>query len=263
MMRISIEHIGLMAPGMAGWDAARPVLRGEQAPDTQTLPAFWPNLLPPNERRRTTALIKLALQAAEDALRHSPYALYELASVFASSEGDGEVVDRICQSLTLPDRPVSPTHFHNSVHNAPAGYWAIASGSRQFSTSLAAGADTFAAGLLEAATVAILQQRPVLLLSYDYALPPALAGRGYVDTIFGVALLLSAQASDATMGSLQLELKAGTVVPPILPAELAELREYNPAAAALPLLIALARAETADLALPCHDKLTLQIGIDM
>lgn len=262
-MRVSVESIGLMAPGMTGWAAARPVLRGEQTLDRQDLPAFRPNLLPPNERRRTTALIKLALQTAEDALQHSRYSMSELASVFASSEGDGEVVDQICQSLILPERPVSPTHFHNSVHNAPAGYWAIASHSRQFSTSLAAGADTFTAGLIEAASVATLQHQPVLLLCYDYALPPALAGRGYVDISFATAFLLSAQANTAAPGSLRLELKAGTARPPGLSKELAQLREHNPAAASLPLLVALAKEQATDLSLSYHDKLTLQIGIDV
>lgn len=261
-MRVSVESLGLMAPGMAGWEAARPVLRGEQALDRQDLPAFRPNLLPPNERRRTTALIKLALQTAEDALRHNPYSMSELASVFASSEGDGEVVDRICQSLTLPERPVSPTHFHNSVHNAPAGYWAIASHSRQFSTSLAAGADTFAAGLIEAATVANEQQAPVLLICYDYALPSALAGRGYVDVSFATAFLLTGSEDVSAPGCLQLELKAGTTRPPVLPETLATLREHNPAAAALPLLVALAKGEATELAMPCHDHLTLQIGVE-
>lgn len=261
MMRVNIESIGLMAPGLPGWDAARDVLRGASVLDTQVAPVFRPTLLPPNERRRTTALIKLALQTAEDALARSRYPMAELASVFVSAEGDGEIVDRICTALTLPDRPVSPTHFHNSVHNAPAGYWAIASGSQRFSTSLAAGADSFASGLLEAAAVAALEQVPVMLLAYDYALPPALAGRGYVDAVFGVALILTVDEAPG-LTPLSLELEAGSAVPPPLPPELAALRAHNPAAAALPLLTALARRGSATLTLPCHDGQTLRLGIE-
>lgn len=261
MMHVNVESIGLVAAGMPGWESALPVLRGEAELDAAALPAFKPNLLPPNERRRTTALIKLALQTAEDALARSRYGMSELASVFASAEGDGEIVDRICTALTLPGHPVSPTHFHNSVHNAPAGYWAIAAGSRKFSTSLAAGADTFAAGLLEAASVAALERVPVLLLAYDYALPPALAGRGYVDAVCGVALLLTAH-DDAGLARLTLELQPGSSEPPPLPAGLAALRAHNPAAAALPLLQVLARGASTMLCLPYHAQLTLQIGID-
>lgn len=260
-MRLHLDSIGLMAPGLPGWEAAQEVLRSERALEGESAPVFRPTLLPPNERRRTTALIKLALQTAEDALARSRYPMAELASVFVSAEGDGEIVDRICTALTLPERPVSPTHFHNSVHNAPAGYWAIASGSQHFSTSLAAGADSFAAGLLEAAAVAALEQVPVMLLAYDYALPPALAGRGYVDAVFGVALILSADEAPG-LAALTLELESGTAPPPPLPPELAALRAHNPAAGALPLLVALASSASTTMTLPCHDGQTLRIGIE-
>jgi len=259
-MRVTVESIGLTAPGMAGWEAAVPVLCGAAPLDATGVPAFKPNLLPPNERRRTTALIKLALQTAEDALARSRFALHELASVFASAEGDGEIVDRICTALTLPDHPVSPTHFHNSVHNAPAGYWAIAAGARRFSTSLAAGADTFATGLLEAAGVAVLERVPVLLLAYDYPLPPALAGHGYVDGVFAAAMVLTADEVSG-MARLELSLQEGTVAPPALSAPLDALRAHNPAAAALPLLQVLARGGSACLAVPCQERLALQIGV--
>ncbi|MET0042628.1 MAG: beta-ketoacyl synthase chain length factor, partial [Candidatus Thiodiazotropha sp. 6PLUC3] len=79
--------------------------------------------------------IKIALQAAEEALRD--YSDSEgVLSVFSSSEGDLDIIDQICLALSQEDRPVSPTQFHNSVHNAPAGYWSIGSGSHQGSTSL-------------------------------------------------------------------------------------------------------------------------------
>lgn len=260
-MWVTVESIGLTAPGVAGWAAAVPVLRDAAPLDATVVPAFKPNLLPPNERRRTTALIKLALQTAEDALARSRYAMSELASVFASAEGDGEIVDRICTALTLPGHPVSPTHFHNSVHNAPAGYWAIAAGSHRFSSSLAAGADTFAAGLLEAASVAALERVPVLFLAYDYPLPLALAGRGYVDAVFATAMVLTADNGPG-MARLELSLQEGTVAPPPLGAELDALRTHNPAAAALPLLQVLARGGSATLALPCQEDLVLHIGVD-
>jgi len=45
-----------------------------------------------------------------------------LPSVFASSGGDGHNCHEICQALSLEERLISPTRFHNSVHNAAAGY---------------------------------------------------------------------------------------------------------------------------------------------
>jgi hypothetical protein len=47
---------------------------------------------------------------------------------------------------------LSPTRFHHSVHNAASGYWAMASHSMAASTALSAFQNSFAAGLLEAAT---------------------------------------------------------------------------------------------------------------
>ena len=40
--------------------------------------------------------------------------------------GDGQNCHEICQALASAERQLSPTRFHNSVHNAAAGYWSIA-----------------------------------------------------------------------------------------------------------------------------------------
>ena len=45
---------------------------------------------------------------------------------------------------------VSPTRFHNSVHNAAAGYWTIGAGAMQPATAISAFDASFAQGLLEA-----------------------------------------------------------------------------------------------------------------
>ena len=46
-----VEAVGIAAPGLANWQAAREILRGD-APYTPTdLPPHAPQLLPPNERR--------------------------------------------------------------------------------------------------------------------------------------------------------------------------------------------------------------------
>src|SRR5690606_40428753 len=83
----------------------------------------------------------------EDLLRDNPVSIRRCAAVFASSGGDYPIIDQICKALCEPERLVSPTQFHNSVHNSAAGYWSIATGSRAPSTSISAFDDTFAAGL--------------------------------------------------------------------------------------------------------------------
>ncbi len=84
--------------------------------------------------------------------------------VFASSDGDGDIVHRLCTALATPAAAVSPTDFHNSVHNAATGYWSIGAHSQAPSTAICAYDGSFSAGLLEAACQIAVEARPVLRL---------------------------------------------------------------------------------------------------
>ena len=116
-----VEAIGLVAPGLPSWRDARPVLRGVTAYIPASVGTVQSDLLPANERRRAPLGVRLALRAAQDATAESTLAPATLASVFASSDADIEIIHRICFALTDTARAVSPTDFHNSVHNAASG----------------------------------------------------------------------------------------------------------------------------------------------
>ncbi len=73
-----------------------------------------------------------------------------MATVFSSSDGDGEVLASMLAALAQPQVVLSPTLFHNSVFNAPAGYWSIGVGALATSITVSAGAASFVAGLKEA-----------------------------------------------------------------------------------------------------------------
>src|SRR5690242_4944354 len=96
---IFVEAVGLAAPGLVGWRSAVPILRGEQPYVAAELPPHAPPLLPPNERRRASPTVRLAFQAAEDAMQCSSIAASELATVFASSDADLNIIHRICTAL--------------------------------------------------------------------------------------------------------------------------------------------------------------------
>ena len=66
----------------------------------------------------------------------------DIATVFTSSGGDGDNVHEILQTLASTEREVSPTRFHNAVHNAPAGYWPAAPPTRPSSATPATIAGT-------------------------------------------------------------------------------------------------------------------------
>ena len=128
--------------------------------------------------------------AAQDAFRAGGLRGDEIATVFASSDGDGAITQEICEALAGPAQEVSPTSFHNSVFNAPAGYWSIATHSRLASTSLCAFDVSFAAGLIEAAAFATVERQPVMLIASDVPFPAPLHTIRPVEESFAAALLL-------------------------------------------------------------------------
>ena len=93
-----------------------------------------------------------------------------------------------------PAREVSPTSFHNSVYNAPAGYWSIATHSRLASTSVCAYDVSFAAGLFEAAAYATVEHQPVMLIASDLPFPAPLHAIRPVEESFAAALLMTPTA---------------------------------------------------------------------
>ena len=261
MLTLSVQGIGLLAPGLPGWHESLPILQGTRAYTLQELPAGRSTLLPANERRRTTRVIDLALRADQEAMTQAGIDPREVSAVFASSEGDGEIIDKLCIALTLPNRPVSPTLFHNSVHNAPAGYWSIATASRLPSVSLSAYDETFSTGLLTAATLVLAEQATVLLVAYDAPLPFPLSEKRRLSGPFATALLLSPHPIAPLWGRLQLRLLTMGEEDGLEPVELERLRLGNSAARSLPLLRALALGITATVVLPysSNHKLTIKV----
>ena len=248
-MQVWVESAGITGPGLPGWESSRAVLAGDSpyAGGELVLPKL--ELLPAVERRRTGTLVKLALAAGQDALGQSPGERPHLPAVFASSGGDGDVINEICLTLAASDRQVSPTRFHNSVHNAPAGYWSIATGSRAPSTSLAAFDWSFPAGLIEAVSQIMCGQDQVLFIAADMAYPQPLLGVREVRLGFGGALLLTRNRNGQSLAAL--ELSRSELAQPTRMREpmLEQLRENNPSARGLPIFAALAGKTTTTVAL--------------
>jgi hypothetical protein len=259
MMRVAVRGVGLYAPGLPNWQAAVPVLRGEQAWRAETTPAVTLPL-PSAERRRTSACARAAWAAAEQALAQSECAASEVNTVFASSGGDGAILHQLCTALASPERAVSPTQFHNSVHNAPAGYFSIAHASHAATTSLCNHAAPFAAGLLEAAVQVSSENRPVLLVGFDLVAPFPLAPLWPAQQDFAVALLLAPPTHERALARWRI---APTSDAPASRAAsenwLAQCVRANPMAESLHLLSALASGMPLRHRLPYLDDLTLEV----
>ncbi len=169
-MPFKLYAAGALAPEVASLEQLLALRRGTRASDSVELVLPSPQALPPNERRRASLVVRLTLACAEQALRASPFAASELRLVFASDEGTGEVCQAMLHSLAST-REVSPLTFHNSVHNAPTGYFSIAHQNRQAALSISLGRDSFASGLLCAASEAKTSGQAVLFMAYDAPMP--------------------------------------------------------------------------------------------
>jgi len=238
-----VEAVGLIGPGLDDWPRAAAVLRGERdyVPARCALPV--PPALPPAERRRTGAAVRVALAAATEAVNAAKRPAAMLPTVFAASGGDSDNCHAICEVLASSERFISPTRFHNSVHNAPAGYWSIAAQAMTASTSLAAYDASFAAGLLEAVMQVRATDAPSLLIAYDTAYPEPLFVKRPIPDAFAVALVLVPDRTEQALAHLTVNFSDDAVDRCEIDA-LESLRASNPAARSLPVLAALARGRS-------------------
>ncbi len=245
MLAASVRGVSVWGPGLEGWAASRAVLAGQAAYVPQDSPAPAPMMLAATERRRTGPVVRLALTVAQGAADASGLAPGALRSVFGSSNGDGVVVGGILDAMARAapgERVVSPTQFHNSVHNAAAGYWSIAHGSRQPATCLGAHDWTWAAALLKAMTEVVAEAAPVLLCCYDHPLPAPLDALRPTGAAFGAGLVLVPMQDG--FPTIRVAFRPGPAAPgPAMIAPLEALARSNAIARALPLLALLAGGE--------------------
>ncbi len=146
------------------------------------------SLVPSALRRRCSQASKIALSVA---MRASENQAIDYA-VFCSQHGE------ISHTLTLLEQirqteELSPSCFSQSVHNTASGLFTICKQLTQSVTSIAAGKNTFLAGMIEALTwLQLNPQKTVMVTQFDEAIPELYRGLGvkYVHE-YGLALVLS------------------------------------------------------------------------
>ena len=149
------SSIAVLGPGLPGWGASRAILAGEGAlagRPTIALPAHLPSCRPPSAAAPAQSS-GCALAVATEAVAasgHRPAPIFASCSAAAMATRSDGGRDPGCGERT-PGGFVSPTQFHNSVHNAAAGYWSIGVGSTAARPACIACDDwTFAASLMKA-----------------------------------------------------------------------------------------------------------------
>lgn len=259
-MIVYLKSVGIVAPGIANWHEAINVFTQTKQYSPTPVEKKLATILPPNERRRATRVTQLAMYAAQQANtpEQNDSSLNQCLQVFCSSNGDITTFHQISQALAMDGRPVSPTRFHNSVHNAPAGYWSIASQSKTPSTSITAYSDSFSTGLLEAAVQLNAsdnkQHRDCLLVCYDEIPAEPFQPQIQITAEFACALRLSLNSDNAlACMNIQIDHQCQPLTALSDPA-IEQLRQANPQAVALPLLDAIARQDNKKILLPYFEQ---------
>ncbi|MBF0263672.1 MAG: beta-ketoacyl synthase chain length factor [Gammaproteobacteria bacterium] len=268
MLRIYLKSIGIIAPGVAGWNDFCNIAKGVQPLVYEPVAKKIETVLPANERRRATRVTQLALYTAQQACDNvvaEGFSAGECLQIFNSSNGDVNTFHKISMALVMPGRPVSPTLFHNSVHNAPAGYWSIAAKAQTASTSITAHEYSFAAGLLEAAVQLISQEnnyeqsnelnkRDCLLVCCDDKPPEPFHAQGLVSEEFACAFVLSNNIEQALF-QLDIQLSEQIHEDSICKnPEFINLQNSNPQAKALPIIESVALNESRQVVIPYFEQ---------
>ncbi|MBT2333342.1 beta-ketoacyl synthase chain length factor [Variovorax paradoxus] len=261
-----IEGPAFWTPTLPGWDAARAAFRGEGGLADPPAKRPSPQVLAPAERRRAPDTVALALEVAAAAMAGSGRNAADVPCVFVSAHGDLSINDYMCSTLATDPTVLSPTRFHNSVHNAAVGYWTIGTGCMAASNSVSAYENSFAAGLLEAAVQCAADQSPVLLVGYDTPTVGPLTSVTDSQGLLAVALVLAPGRTERTVASLDWSVEdngSGGTVPGPLSDAAKTLAHINPMAHALGLFESLARVEDdpPPLDLPLSSALSLRLQL--
>ena len=168
--------------------------------------------LPASFRRRITPIGQMAFRAAQAV---GPCA--QARFIFCSRHGEFGRTRALLETLARREEP-SPAEFSLAVHNALAGILSIERKNDAGHTAIAAGADSFGFGLVEAAAcLRIKPAEPILLVYFDEGLAGEYAElREGQETALAVALLLAAGQGDG--GDLLLSYAPGPRDAPACPA---------------------------------------------
>lgn len=252
---VDLVGIGAWGPAFNNWAELQALFANPAIGDDLqwAMQTPKPEIIPANERRRAPLPVRAAVEVSWQALQHAGLASSEVACVFGSGLGDTEITDYMCRVLTTAEKQLSPTKFHNSVHNAAAGYWTISTGCMKSANSIAAYQNTAGLALLEAMIQCQQHSEPVLVTLFDTAAHDAYRQIFACEYSFAAALLIvPAGSATAPLARLAISAEAtsaensAAVASPQLSdtqlpcAELAALYRDNPSAKVLGLLQQLA-----------------------
>lgn len=234
MTELDIVSIGIWSQFFSNW---KEFSDGINEGTWQSEARLQPNLIPPRESRRAPQSVKMAVEVLDQACSMASLDPSTAAVVFSSAMGDMQITDYMCRILSATPRLVSPTRFHNSVHNATTGYWSIASQTHAPTNAVSAYGYTAPMAFLEAACQASEDNLPVVLVTQEMAAPTALYSACPSEQPFSLALLITEPGyCENPMASIGLRVEPKSVNWPNLPDDLKQSFDGNFGARLLPLI---------------------------
>ena len=211
MIEVGIRGVGVWSNHFGNWAELCAGIESGKWPDT---PTPTPSLLPPGIRRRAPLSVKMAVEVMQQACEMASMEPSQIATVYSSSFGDMTLTDRICRTLKDDPKLTSPTNFHNSVHNAATGYWTIATGAQRPANAISAFGPPPAVSLLEAASQAIFEETPVLLVFGEVQAPDPMSFTTSKQAPFAAATILAPYISGTIpLAKLKISLEQGRAEP--------------------------------------------------
>lgn len=260
-MEVEILGIGTWADDFANWAELLQLFNGHLPATKPKKPK--PSIIPANECRRAPLPVRIAVEASSQAIAHSGLKATDLPCMFASGLGDTELTDYMCRELAGEHKQLSPTKFHNSVHNAAAGYWTIATDCVQPANSIAAYETSVSSTLLEGICQCLSENRPVLLAFYDIPVCQVLSSLFDNDLAFAAALVIAPPGHGGRTVKVELEPSEALQWPSItLNDTLKPYYAHNPAAKSLALLRSLASTKSTKITLPLSEGCQLSVSLE-
>lgn len=238
MSELDVLGAGIWGDRFGHW---RDLVRGLRDDTWEGQKQLQPERIPARDRRRVPKAVKMAVEVMDQACSMVLESPAPTATVFSSAMGDMDITDYMCKVLAAQPAEISPTRFHNSVHNAATGYWSIATQSHAPANAVSAYLHSAPVALLEAGIQSLEENTPVLLVCQELTAPPSLRGACPTDADFSAALLLAPPSRErSAMARIHFGVRSGPCDWPAPPQQLRAGYSAHPGARLLPLLAAIA-----------------------
>ena len=259
-INFDVLGIGAWGPTFHNWQELTALLRGETI-DSEPAKGPKPEIIPANERRRAPLPVRLAVESSWQASQQAGIDPAELTSVFVSGLGDTQLTDYMCRTLAGENKALSPTKFHNSVHNAAAGYWTISTGCMQAANSVAGFQESVSLTLLEGLIQCHAEQRPVMLTFYDAPCSEVLRDLMKNEIAFAASIVVAPANKKSETNQIQLQQKSVDWPEFIADDFLQSCYTTNPVGRILPILQTIAQEKSSDIEMPISADTSIKLSL--